>query len=137
MTELIFVYPGMKVNGQYNRDVLLSLSLSLSLSGCCQRSSMLQAIRLSFNKTTLHLIVTRTSSSSSLSSKRVPCYHVIDVARWQHRINCQVIEYLTYHSAARGLSYSAVICSPFLNNLSSEMRQSYASVFFSCIERRV
>ena len=32
MTELIFVYPGMKVNGQYNRDVLLSLSLSLSLS---------------------------------------------------------------------------------------------------------
>jgi len=24
MTELIFVYPGMKVNGQYYRDVLLS-----------------------------------------------------------------------------------------------------------------
>jgi len=49
-TELIFVVPGMKINGQYYRDVY-------SLSRCCQQSSMLQAIRLSFNKTTLHLIL--------------------------------------------------------------------------------
>jgi len=36
MTELIFVIPGMKVNGQYYRDVF-------SLSRCCQQSSMLQS----------------------------------------------------------------------------------------------
>jgi len=50
MTELIFVVPAMKVNGQYN-------AMFYSPSRCCQRSSMMQAIRLSFNNTTLHLIV--------------------------------------------------------------------------------
>jgi len=59
MTELIFVHPGMKVNGQYYRDV------SYSLSRCCQRSTMLQAIRLSFNKPTLHLIVPRTQTATA------------------------------------------------------------------------
>jgi len=53
MTELIFVVPGMKVNGQYYRDVLLSQQMLPAIK------HMLQAIclRLSFNKTTLHLIV--------------------------------------------------------------------------------
>jgi len=37
MTELIFVIPGMKINGQYYHDVYC-------LSRCCQRSSMLQVI---------------------------------------------------------------------------------------------
>jgi len=50
MTELIFVIPGMKVNGQYYRDVLLSQQMLPAIS-------ILQAIRLSFNKTTLHLMV--------------------------------------------------------------------------------
>jgi len=53
MTECIFVDPGMKVKGQYT-------AMSYCLSRCCERSSMLQAIRLSFNKTALHLIVPRT-----------------------------------------------------------------------------
>jgi len=35
-------------------------TMSYSLSRCCQRSSMLQAIHLSFNKTALRLIVSRT-----------------------------------------------------------------------------
>jgi len=50
MTELIFVVPGMKVNGQYYRDVLLSQQMLPAIKH-------LQAIRLSFNKTTLHLIM--------------------------------------------------------------------------------
>jgi len=51
MTELIFVVPGMKVNGQYYRDVLLSQQMLPAIK------YMLQAILLSFNKATLHLIV--------------------------------------------------------------------------------
>jgi len=35
MTELIFVVPGMKVNGQYYRDVLLSHATSDQ--ACCKR----------------------------------------------------------------------------------------------------
>ena len=52
MTELIFVVPGMKVNSQYYRDVLLSQQMLPAI-----KHVMLQAIRLSFNKTTPHLIV--------------------------------------------------------------------------------
>jgi len=36
MTELIFVVPGMKVNGQYYRDVLLSQHAA-SDQACCKR----------------------------------------------------------------------------------------------------
>jgi len=54
MTKLIFVDRGMKANGQYYHDG------PYSLSRCCQRSSMLLAIRMSFNKTTLHLVMPRT-----------------------------------------------------------------------------
>jgi len=36
MTELIFVVPGMKVNGQYYRDVLLSADAA-SDQACCGR----------------------------------------------------------------------------------------------------
>ena len=44
LTELIFVDPGMKVNGQYYHD-------AASDQACCRRYI------LSFNKTTLHLVV--------------------------------------------------------------------------------
>jgi len=50
MTELIFVDPGMTVNGQHYRDVLLSADAA-SDQACCKRI---------FNMTTLHLIVPRT-----------------------------------------------------------------------------
>jgi len=63
MTELIFIDPAMKVNGQY-------YAMSYCLSRCCQRSSMLQAIRLSFNKTTLHLIVPRTPLNCYRTKRR-------------------------------------------------------------------
>ena len=51
MTELIFVVPGMR------KSTASITAMFYSLSRCYQRSSMLQAIRLSFNKTTLRLIV--------------------------------------------------------------------------------
>jgi len=51
VTELIFVVPRMKVNGQYYRDVLLSQQMLPAIK------HMLQALLFSFNKTTLHLIV--------------------------------------------------------------------------------
>jgi len=51
MTELIFVDPGMKVIGQYYRDVLLSQQMLPAIK---------HAIHLSFNKTTLHPTVPRT-----------------------------------------------------------------------------
>jgi len=53
MTELICVIPGTKVNGQYYRDVLLSQQMLTAI----KHAIMLQAIRLSSNKTTLHLIM--------------------------------------------------------------------------------
>jgi len=37
MTELIFVVPGMKVNGQYYRDVLLSQQMLPENQACCKR----------------------------------------------------------------------------------------------------
>jgi len=37
MTELIFVVPGMKVNGQYYRDVLLSQQMLPAIKACCKR----------------------------------------------------------------------------------------------------
>ena len=51
MTDLIFIDPGMKVNGQYYCDVLLSQQMLPAIK------HVLQATRLSFNKTMLHLIV--------------------------------------------------------------------------------
>jgi len=57
MTDLIFVVPGKKVNGQYYRDVLLSADAASDKA--CE-----QATRLSFNRTTLHLIVQRTPLNS-------------------------------------------------------------------------
>ena len=48
------------------KSVASITSMLYSLSRCCQRSSMLQPIRLSFNKTLLHLIVPRTPSSVCL-----------------------------------------------------------------------
>ena len=50
MTELIFAIPGTKVNGQYYCDVLLSQQM-LSVM------THVATTRLSFDKTTLHLIV--------------------------------------------------------------------------------
>ena len=49
-TELIFIDPGVKINGDYYRNVLLSQQL-------CQPSERCQAIFLSFNRTALLLIV--------------------------------------------------------------------------------
>jgi len=49
MTKLIFVVPGMKVNSQYYRDVLLSQQMLPAIKHV--------TIRLSFNKTMLHLVV--------------------------------------------------------------------------------
>ena len=37
MTELVFVVPRMKVNGQYYRDVLLSQPDAASDHACCKR----------------------------------------------------------------------------------------------------
>jgi len=59
VAELIFVDPGMKVNGQYYRDALLSQQMQPAIkhvAGVCS----------SFNKTTLHLILPRTPLN---------CYH--------------------------------------------------------------
>jgi len=54
MTDLIFVDPGMKVNGQYYRDVLLFQQMLPAIK------HVAGDIRLSFNKTTLHLVVSST-----------------------------------------------------------------------------
>ena len=54
MTELIFIIPGMKVNGQYYRDVLLSQQMPPAIKHVASDTC---TVRLSFSKTTLHLIV--------------------------------------------------------------------------------
>ena len=84
MTELIFVVPGMKVNGQYYRDVFLSLLLY------CQRSSILQATRLSFNKTALHLIVQGPLNSYS---KKHRTSLVLITGRAQKRPDLNLVDY--------------------------------------------
>ena len=53
MTKLIFVEPGMKVNGQYYLDDILSQQTLPAMKH-------VQETSLSFKKTTLHLIVPRT-----------------------------------------------------------------------------
>jgi len=75
-------------------------AMSYTLSRCCQRSSMLQAIRLSFNKTTLHVIVPRTQQETSdfvgpdLWPPNSPDLNLVDYKIWdfmQQKVNeCRI-----------------------------------------------
>jgi len=63
ITELIFVIPGMKVNGRYYCDVLLSQQMLPLIKHVAGNTFF-------FNKTTLHLIVPRTPLNSYRKKRR-------------------------------------------------------------------
>ena len=75
MTELIFVVrvPGMKVNGQYYRNVLLSQRMLPAIKHVASDT-------LSFNKTTLHLIVEAQLNSYSKKQQETPDF--VGYALW-------------------------------------------------------
>jgi len=64
-----WVWPSTSLSTLEWKSTASITAMSYSLSRCCQWWSMLQAIRLSFNKTTLHLIVQRTCTIKLLQQE--------------------------------------------------------------------
>jgi len=64
MTQLIFVDHGIKVNGQYYRDVLLSQQMLPAIKHVAGDTFV-------FNNTTLHLVVPRTLLNCYCKKRRI------------------------------------------------------------------